>query len=124
MLQRLAALSILALALAVAAPAAHAGGTACYTWSCDKSTGVCTVNASCSTASPYVYKYEVEWGDGTSTGQSGSAVNTHTYGPTQYDALVTVRITFFSGTGTDTATCYIWPRVFPLFFSPSSGSCS
>ena len=52
---------------------------ACMEWSCNPATGSCSFDARCSYANPYIYKYLFTWGDGSSTGLTGSPLQTHTY---------------------------------------------
>lgn len=123
-MKKILALLCFCAALAVVAPAAHAAGTACYNWSCDFA-GTCSINASCSTASPYVWKYEILWGDGATTGLTGTVSHSHTYAAGTYDAFPVVRIHFFSAPYQDDASCVYWPYRYPLGPQPPSiGSCS
>lgn len=110
--------------LALGSTASYAGGTACFTWSCNQSTGACTFNASCSSASPYVLFYVIDYGDGSSAGPSGSPTSfSHTYS-SGYDALVTLTISFFSDPSSDGATCYIHHHALPVGpQAPDQGTC-
>jgi|1186.fasta_scaffold317825_1 hypothetical protein len=117
-------LSVLAVTLCLVSAPAYAGGTACFDWSCNQSNGACTVNASCSTASPYIYKYSVDWGDGTYSGWSGDPTFSHSYASGTYSPLITVQIIFFSDSGSDTASCYAAPYPFPIGpQAPGQGRC-
>lgn len=104
--------------LCIASAPAHAG--ACFDWSCDQSTGACSFDASCSTASPYVYKYNFNWGDGSTTGLTGSATWNHTF-TSGYDSNVTLTIIFFSGSGSHSVTCPVFHHIFPVGPQPPSG---
>ena len=102
------------------APAAHAG--ACFDWSCDGSgSRACTFDASCSTLSPYVWKYNFDFGDGTGTGLTGTAVWNHTYS-SGYSSTVSLTVTSFSGSST--VNCTVWTHVLPVGPQPPmSGRC-
>ncbi|HSS50553.1 MAG TPA: hypothetical protein VLX28_16575 [Thermoanaerobaculia bacterium] len=103
--------------------ASYAGGTACFDWSCDVSTYSCNFDASCSSASPYILFYVIDFGDGSSAGPSSSPYFSHTY-TSGYSASVTVTISFFSDPSYDSATCYDNYRVFPVGpQAPTSGRC-
>ena len=108
--------------LGMASAPAQAGP--CFDWSCDGSgTRACTFDASCSTASPYVYKYNFDFGDGATTGLSGSPFHNHTYA-SGYDSNVTLTILFFSGSGSASVTCTVWTHVLPVGPQPvMSGRC-
>jgi hypothetical protein len=94
----------------VSATAAHAA-TACFDWSCNSGSGFCTIDASCSSASPYIWKYDFDFGDGTGTGLTGNKVQTHQYGSSVYDAVVTLRILYWSNPGENTVECRINTRM-------------
>ena len=66
--------------LACLCMSAQAQGTACFDWSCDSSTGVCSFNSSCSTIqSPgFLWRYSWTFGDGGSA-LTGNATLNHTY---------------------------------------------
>jgi hypothetical protein len=116
--------ALAALALLVSAPA-HASGHACFTWSCDQSTGACSVDASCSSASPYVLYYTFNWGDGAVTGPTSTATQGHTFASGVYDSQITLTISFFSDPGYSSVTCWVWPHIYPVGpQTPSSGTCS
>lgn len=93
---------------------AAASGTACYDWSCDSGTGQCTINAICSTASPYIWKYDIDFGDGNSTGLTGTATWNHSYASNVYDARVKVTIYYFSEPSSSSITCDINTRLLPV----------
>lgn len=63
--------------LAVPQVASAAGASACFTWNC--SNGSCQFNGTCSTGTPYVWKYKWDYGDGSSSGLTGNATPTHGY---------------------------------------------
>src|ERR1700681_1196564 len=112
---------VFAAILVFASSPAHAG--ACYDWSCNSSTRACSFDASCSTASPYVWKYDFAFGDGSDTGLTGYAMQNHTY-TSGFDAEVKLPIYFFSGTGSAPVTCDIAPHILPFGPQPpSSGRC-
>jgi hypothetical protein len=94
----------------ISATAANAA-TACFDWSCNESTGFCTIDASCSSASPYIWKYDFDFGDGTWTGLTGNKVQTHQYGSSVYEAVVTLRILYWSSPGQNTVACTIHTRL-------------
>jgi hypothetical protein len=107
--------------LSLASAPAHAG--ACFDWFCDQSTGTCTFDASCSTASPSIYKYNFDFGDGTTTGLTGTATWSHTF-TSGYDSNVSLTIIFFSGSGSATVTCPIWHHILPVGPQPPfAGRC-
>lgn len=64
--------------LGLAAGQAEAA-TACFDWSCDDSTYLCTFDASCSVGLPYIWKYNFFFGDGNSSGLIGSSTTQHQY---------------------------------------------
>lgn len=112
---------IVLLLLATAAPAQAA--TSCFDWSCANLT--CTFNAACSSASPFVYKYLWDFGDGSGWGPTGNSSLSHTYsasGPA--NPVVSLTITYFSEPGATTTTCEITVRfvVGPQY--PLNGRCS
>jgi hypothetical protein len=112
-------LLVITLFAACAVPAYSA--TACFDWSCN-TTGLCTIDAGCSSASPFIWKYDFAFGDGTSTGLTGVSVQSHQYGSSIYEAYVTLRIMYWSDPGVNTITCSIntrMPVVGPL---PQPGS--
>lgn len=107
--------------LALASPA-EAGGNACFTWQCGD--GLCQFDASCSTADPYVWKYRMDYGDGTSSGLTGNSTFFHDYGST-FSAFPTLTIYFFTGSGEDSVTCEVFMNVIPVGPQPPSfGTCS
>lgn len=69
------------LGLAFLSAGAQAQGTACFDWSCDSSTGICSFNSSCSTiTSPgFLWRYSWTFGDGSGTFLTGSSTINHTY---------------------------------------------
>jgi hypothetical protein len=83
----------------------------CFDWACNGAGG-CTFDASCSTASPYVWKYDFNFGDGADTGLTGGPSWSHIYsGGT--GSNVTLTIYFFSGSGSASVVCPIWHHLFP-----------
>lgn len=112
-------LSLLAV-FAVAAPA-YAGGNACFTWNCDASTGYCVFDAGCSSADPYVWKYNMDFGDGTSTGLTGNSTFSHQYASGVYEANASLTIYFFSEPESDSASCTINTRLVPIGPQPPEG---
>src|SRR5262245_43046686 len=94
---------------------AHAG--AAFTWSCDPSTVNCSFDGSGSTASPYVWKYNFDFGDGSSTGLTGNATASHTF-TSGYSSTVTLTIYFFSGSGSDSVSCTVWHHTLPVSPQP------
>lgn len=90
--------------------------TACFDWACGYAGGDfgCDFDATCSTASPYVWKYEFDYGDGTGSGLSGSPTHSHEYADATYESTVSLTIYYFSGSGSTTATCTINIHVPPV----------
>lgn len=122
-LEGLFAVVLLVALLALASPA-EAAGNACFTWDCDEN--ICAFDASCSSADPYIWKYEMDFGDGTSTGLTGNSSFNHTYTDSErYEATVTLKIHFFSTPESDSATCTISTQFFPVGGTnqPLSGTC-
>lgn len=64
-----------AICVCLVAPTAL-GATACVDWSCIM--GVCDFDASCSSASPFIWKYAYDFGDGNGT-VTGSSTLQYTY---------------------------------------------
>lgn len=115
----LVSLLSLAAALVVALPA-DAAGNACFTWSCDGG-GYCVFDAGCSTASPYIWKYDMDFGDGTSTGLTGNSTFSHQYAGGVLEADVTLTIYFFSEPSSDSAGCNVNTRPPPVGPQPPPG---
>ncbi len=107
-------LSAAALSCLLVTSHASATGTACYDWSCDVSTGTCTINAACSVASPYIWKYSYDFGDGSSTGLTGSSSAVHTYAEGVYEAPVKLTIYYFSEPSSSSVTCNVHTRLLPV----------
>lgn len=87
--------------------------TACFDWDCTAGGGYCTFNASCSSATPYVWKYNFSsWGDGTAgTGLTGNPTQVHNYGSTgPAYPTVTMTIYFFDAPYSKTVSCDIVTR--------------
>ncbi|MFL6235752.1 MAG: hypothetical protein ACJ76N_21660 [Thermoanaerobaculia bacterium] len=105
------------------AGAAHA--TACFTWSCNETTRVCSFNTSCSSiqAGDSLTGYKLTYGDGTSTGTSTTTSYSHTY--SQNSADVTLEVVSAAGfTELQTIKCYLTIHNVigpPL---PTSGTCT
>jgi hypothetical protein len=116
-----------ALFTSMSTTAVHAA-TACFDWSCNESSGLCTIDASCSSASPYIWKYQFDFGDGTATGLTGNKVQYHQYGSSVYEATVTLRILYFGDPGENAVACTINTRLFPVGPQPPpsvfQGRCS
>lgn len=89
---------------ALLAPAvAHAGSaTACFDWNCVA--GTCTFDGSCSSATPYIWKYNWTFGDGTGTGLTSQSDPTHVY--TACWPTVQLLVANFEG-DYDTVSCEI-----------------
>lgn len=109
------------IALASIMFAGNARAEACFDWSCNEDTHVCTFNAGCSSASHFV-SYLFKFGDGTT---SSSGTPTHTY--SQSSANVTLEVNsdpLYGDLIQQTVTCYItaWNPVGPPF--PTSGRCT
>lgn len=101
-----------------------AADTACFDWSCNESTRTCTFDFSCSSASPFIWKYAFDFGDGTSTGLTGATFYTHQYSSGVFFPVVTLSIMPWSDNGMTEASCQIVvknPFGPPL---PTSGRCS
>jgi hypothetical protein len=102
---------------------AHAD-TVCFDWDCSEGTN-CTFNAGCSEADPFIWKYNFDFGDGTSTGLTGNPEWEHDYtisGPAY--PYVTLYIYPWSEVGVLSVQCQIVVRnVYgpPL---PQSGRCT
>ena len=116
----LMSLSMAALASFLFSAAANA--EACFDWSCNETTHVCTFNAGCSSASNFV-SYLFEFGDGTS---SSSGTPSHTY-TSQSSATVTLKVNsnpLYLDLIQQTVTCYItvWNQVAPPL--ATSGRCT
>lgn len=96
----------------------------CFDWTCDGSgTRQCSFDASCSTASPYVWKYDFNFGDGSDTGLTGNATASHTFA-SGYSSTVTLTTYFFSGSGSASVSCTVWTHVLPVGPQPPmSGRC-
>jgi hypothetical protein len=116
------------LAVLGGAQAAQAA-TACFDWDCTAGGGYCTFDASCSSATPYIWKYEFsDWGDGSAgTGLclSGSPNHTHDYGSTgPAYPTVTLKIYFFDEPSVKTVSCDIVTRNVVSPPLAMSGRCS
>lgn len=113
--------SMFVLGLFVLAGTAWATDDACYTWSCNESTHVCSFNASCSTISSSLFRYHWNFGDGSSQ-DTGVATISHTYS-TPYPS-VTLTLWFLNANSVSTSNCGIvaWNNVSPT--QPTSGTCN
>jgi len=101
--------------------ATDARAEACFDWSCNETTHVCTFNAGCSSASNFV-SYLFKFGDGTT---SSSGTPSHTY--SQSSAVVTLEVNsdpLYLDLIQQTVTCYItvWNQVAPPL--ATSGRCT
>ena len=114
MAQKLAVLVALCASL-IAVPVL-AAGTACMDWECDIGTSTCTVDASCSTASPFIYRYFIDWGDGSPYYYGGQPTASHTYAydPNSYFYTITMGILFWSEPSDDILTCQLVYRQVPV----------
>jgi len=113
-------LVLLAVVLFWTAPAQASNEDACFTFDCSGS--VCDFDASCSSASPYIWKYSFDFGDGTGTGLTGTAAHTHEYDPICYPY---VELSVYTFDGSDTVGCYVhtgYPGC-PGPAQPQSGTC-
>jgi hypothetical protein len=91
---------------------AHATNTACYDWSCNDSTHVCSFDASCSTITTgSLYQYHWDFGDGTYDNTT-TATTTHT----SSIAYPTVTLTVLVLSGSDAekgCEIVVWNQVGP-----------
>lgn len=99
---------------------AHAA-VACFDWDCSIGDGLCYFNASCSSASPYIWKYNFAFGDGTGTGETGTTTHYHQYASGTWQASVTLSIYYFSSPWKNTVTCWIPIRPIPVGPQPPPG---
>lgn len=106
--------------LASAAPAAAA--TSCFDWSCVL--GGCDFDASCSSASPFIWRYSFDYGDGSGSGLTSNPVQQHDYANNQGQETVTLYILYWSEPGETAAQCTIdiGYTVGPI--EPLTGRCS
>jgi hypothetical protein len=118
---RLAMGLTLALGLFALTGPAWATDHACYNWSCNETTHVCSFDASCSTITSSLFRYYWDFGDGTST-NTGVATITHTYS-TPYPS-VTLTLWFLDANPVSTPNCgiVVWNNVSPT--QPTYGHCS
>jgi hypothetical protein len=94
---------------------------ACFDWSCNEITHVCSFNAGCSSASNFV-SYLFKFGDGTT---SSSGTPNHTY--TGYSAVVTLEVNsnpLYLDLIQQTVTCYITVSNQTIPVLPVSGRCT
>lgn len=120
-------LSILVFAMTFGGAQAASAATACFDWDCTAGGGACTFDASCSSATPYIWKYEFsDWGDGSAgTGLSGNATHNHNYGSTgPAYPVVTLKIYFFDDPSVKQVSCDIVTRNVVSPPLPLSGRCS
>ncbi len=114
-------LAVFAAILCFNSAPAHAGPT--FTWSCNSGTGACSFDASGSTANPYVWKYNFDFGDGSGTGLTGNPTASHTF-TSGYSSTVTLTIYFFSDPGSASVNCTVWHHLLPVSPQPPfSGQC-
>jgi hypothetical protein len=120
-------IAVLALVgLAFLSVGAQAQGTACFDWSCDSSTGICSFNSGCSTiTSPgFLWRYSWTFGDGNSD-LTGSNLTSNDYsgGPGCYYPWVKLTVIPFN-TNPFSVECQItvWECVGPP--QGTSGRCS
>lgn len=105
------ALSLLTLLISFGSAGAAQAATACFDWDCTAGGGYCTFDASCSSASPYIWRYKFEWGDGTSTGLTSDPTWDHDYtpsGPPYPEVKLTIY--FFDEPTSKSVTCDIVAR--------------
>jgi len=120
-MKRIVVLTSILFCLALLAPAAQADTHVCFDWSCNSTTKQCTFDASCSSASPFIWKYDFDWGDGSSTGLTGNPNQTHSYPSTPYPV---VELTVYPwGDDVQSHSCQI--TVYNVFSPPlpTSGRC-
>lgn len=109
--------------LLLSASTAQAGANACFAWSCSEQ-GNCQFNSSCSSGTPYIWKYGWEFGDGATIGMTGSTVVSHDYGPSGVAyPFVTLHVLSWSG-DYDSVTCDIIARTVIGPALPQEGTCS
>lgn len=116
----------LALSLAVGccliAAAPVLAATSCFDWSCVL--GGCDFDASCSSASPFIWRYSFDYGDGTGSGLTSNPVQEHGYSENQGQKTVTLWVLYWSEPGETEASCTIdiGYTVGPI--EPLTGRCS
>jgi hypothetical protein len=116
---RIVALSVILWMVPLAAMAANED--ACFDFVCDTDTEVCSFDALCSSADPWIWKYQWDFGDGEQTGLTGDSDPVHAYEPICYPA---VTLTVHTFEGFDTVSCPIHTGAnCPGPTSPTSGRC-
>lgn len=95
---------LVAICVCLVAPPAL-GATACYDWSCIM--GGCDFDASCSSASPFIWRYSFDYGDGSSSGLTSNPVQYHGYSESQGQKTVELVILYWSEPGETSASCAI-----------------
>ena len=103
---------------------AEATATSCFDFDCTTgAAGYCTFNGGCSTGTPFVWKYNWDFGDGTSTGLTGQSTQNHTYSICHPGVTLTV----YTWDGDiESVQCIINNRLpnCPGPLPPTSGRCS
>lgn len=118
-------LGLIAIMSVLGSAQAAQAATACFDWDCTAGGGACTFDASCSSATPYVWKYNFTWGDGTGTGLTGTPTQSHNYGSTgPAYPTVTLTIYFFDDPSSKTVSCDIVTRNVVSPPLPLYGRCS
>ncbi len=106
------------------ASAAHA--EACATWSCNETTRQCSFNLSCSSlpAGSSLSHYVLNYGDGSSTGNTTTTTHNHTY--SQNSATITIEVHGSGGSFVplQTIKCYITIQNVVAPPLPTSGTCT
>ncbi|HEX6904913.1 MAG TPA: hypothetical protein VF789_34715 [Thermoanaerobaculia bacterium] len=123
-MRRILCFALAALGSLTIASAAHA--TACATWSCNETTRVCDFDMSCSSvpSGSSFSHYVLNYGDGTSTGNTTDPTHTKTYSQNSANITVEVHSGFGSFVLLQTIKCYITVRNVVGPPLPSSGTCT
>jgi hypothetical protein len=87
--------------------------TACYSWSCDEITKICSFNSSCSSWTGSLYRFSWDFGDGTGTFLTGSSTINHTYTTPPYPYVKLTVIPLSSSTADVTCQIVVWNNVGP-----------
>ncbi|MGD2114094.1 MAG: hypothetical protein PVG07_03515 [Acidobacteriota bacterium] len=97
--------------------------TACFDWQQTQNDNEVEIDASCSSGQN-LWKYNIEWGDGTSTGLTGNPVHTHTYTDTsEIEAEVTLHVYYWTEPSEVTETCWVIYG-YTSWFPSTYGRCS
>ncbi len=120
-MRKLRFLCVTILTIFATAGMAQADEVACFDWSCDSDTLVCTFDATCSTPDSGLVSYRWNWGDSTSTNNTQEIPLTHAYN--QAYATVKLTILMFGAPG-ESVTCDITIRNVIGPAQPTSGRCS